>query len=53
MDSADLVDLAEAYNPSEDCNQSSGASSHNQSAEVAFQLAEVAYLVHHCILIIS
>jgi hypothetical protein len=52
-DSADLVGLAEAYNPSEDCNQSSGASSHTQWAGAAFRLAEVAYLVHRYILFIS
>jgi hypothetical protein len=52
-DSAGLVGLAEAYNPSEDCNQSSGASSHTQWAGAAFRLAEVAYLVHRYILFIS
>jgi hypothetical protein len=52
-DSADLVGLAEAYNPSENCSRSSGASSHNQWAGAAFRLAEIAYLVHRYILFIS
>jgi hypothetical protein len=53
MDSAGLVGLVVAYTPSEDCSQSSGASSHIQWAGAAFRLAEVAYLVHRYILIIS
>jgi hypothetical protein len=52
-DSADLVGLVVAYTPSEDCSQSSGASSHNQLAGAAFRSVEIAYLVHRCILIIS
>ena len=53
--SAGPADLAVAYNPcpSGGCNQSSGASCHNQSAEAAFRLAEIAYLAHRYILVIS